>query len=94
MSDEKALALELADELEYAAGDYTAWEKRLGYKAVTELRRLYAVNAELLEALKHADQFITNGIELGFIRMPDADTPDTAHKTPAIVRAAIARAVR
>jgi hypothetical protein len=44
----------------------------------------------LLEALKLADQFITNGMELGFIRMPDAATPDLAHETPGIARAAIA----
>jgi hypothetical protein len=47
------------------------------------------VNQALLSALKRADQFITNGIALGYIRMPDADTPDTAHETPGIVRAAI-----
>jgi len=60
--------------------------------AAAELRRLSAVEAQrdaLLEALKTADQFITNGMELGFIRMPDAATPDSAHETPGIVRAAI-----
>gem|GEM_PF-2850645 len=41
------------------------------------------------EALRRADQFITNGIELGFIRMPDEDTPDTAHETPALIRAVL-----
>ena len=46
---------------------------------------------EALEAaLRCADQFITNGIELGYIRMPDADTPDSAHKTPSIIRATLA----
>jgi hypothetical protein len=60
--------------------------------AAAELRRLANVEAQrdaLLEALKTADQFITNGMELGFIRMPDAATPDSAHETPGIVRAAI-----
>jgi hypothetical protein len=47
---------------------------------------------ELIAALSRADQFITNGIELGYIRMPDADTPDSAHHTPGIVRAALERA--
>lgn len=42
-------------------------------------------------ALRRADQFITNGIELGFIRMPDASTPDPAHETPGIIRAALAK---
>lgn len=46
---------------------------------------------KLVEVLKHADQFITNGIELGFIRMPDAETSDPAHETPEIVRAAITK---
>ena len=42
-----------------------------------------------LEALRCTDRFITNGIALGFIRMPDADTPDPAHETPGMVRSAI-----
>ena len=61
-----------------------------GRHAMSE--ELLAVTAQrdaLLEALKTADQFITNGMELGFIRMPDAATPDSAHETPGIVRAAI-----
>jgi len=41
------------------------------------------------DALVRADQFITNGIAFGFIRMPDASTPDPAHETPEIVRAAL-----
>ena len=44
----------------------------------------------LVEALKSADQFISNGIELGYIRMPDPDTTDAAIKTPAKVSAALA----
>lgn len=54
--------------------------------------RLIAAAPDMLEALKKADQFIRNGIELGYIQMPDADTPDTAHDTPPMVRAAIAKA--
>lgn len=46
----------------------------------------------LLEALEKAKQFIENGIELGYIRMPDADTPDSAHKTLPMINAAIAAA--
>ena len=50
-----------------------------------------AAATKLLEeasaALQDAKSFIENGIALGFIRMPDADTPDSAHKTlPHIVR--------
>jgi len=47
---------------------------------------------ELLAALQNAYQFITNGIGLGYIRMPDPDTPDPAHQTPDAIRAAIAKA--
>lgn len=42
-----------------------------------------------LEALEAAQRFIRNGIELGYIRMPDADTPDPAHRTPDLIDAAI-----
>lgn len=45
--------------------------------------------ARAREALERADQFITNGVDLGFIRMPDADTPDPALETPGIIRAAL-----
>lgn len=54
-----------------------------------ELALLRTREAALVEALKRADSFITNGIELGFIRMPDPSTPDPAHETPGIVRAAL-----
>ncbi|MCO8609684.1 hypothetical protein KGP95_13315 [Burkholderia multivorans] len=40
-----------------------------------------------LTAAKH---FIANGIELGFIRMPDADCPDPAHNTPKLIDEALA----
>ena len=46
----------------------------------------------LVKALESADQFITNGIALGYIRMPDADTPDPAKLTPGIIRQALAAA--
>ena len=41
--------------------------------------------ARLREVLERAGSFIHNGIELGFIRMPDCDCPDPAHETPEIV---------
>lgn len=40
-------------------------------------------------ALVRADMFITNGIDVGAIRMPDEGLPDAAHETPGIIRAAI-----
>jgi hypothetical protein len=58
-------------------------ERNLMTAAAAEIERLR-------EALVQADQFITNGIEFGFIRMPNADTPDPAHETPGIIRAALA----
>jgi hypothetical protein len=45
---------------------------------------------QALDALKAAKQFIENGVEFGYIRMPDADTPDTAHDTLPKINAAIA----
>ena len=41
-------------------------------------------------AQRKAEQFIVNGCELGFIRMPDADTPDSAHDTLPASGAALA----
>ncbi len=54
--------------------------------------RLIAAAPELLEALEHARLFIRNGVEIGYIRMPDADTPDPAHETLPRVEAALAKA--
>lgn len=44
----------------------------------------------LREALEAAWGFIKNGVALGFIRMPDPDTPDTAHNTLPMIEAALA----
>ena len=43
-----------------------------------------------LAALRAARHFIVNGVEQGFIRMPDADTPDSAHDTLPMIEWAIA----
>lgn len=51
--------------------------------------RMFAAAPTMLEALKAAEQFIRNGIELGFIRVPDADTADPAHETLPTICAAI-----
>lgn len=48
-----------------------------------------AVRTQVLAALESAQRFIRNGIEFGYIRMPDADTPDPAHRTPSLIDAAI-----
>ncbi|NLY16612.1 MAG: hypothetical protein GXZ05_09590 [Gammaproteobacteria bacterium] len=44
----------------------------------------------LVEALEAAHQFITNGVALGCIQMPDADTPDPAHGTLPSIEAPLA----
>lgn len=44
-------------------------------------RELTQENARLREALLAARQFIRNGIEFGYITMPDPETPDPAHDT-------------
>lgn len=49
-------------------------------------------NKEQVEVLKDADQFITNGIELGYIRMPDEETGDSASETPKKIEQALKRA--
>lgn len=54
--------------------------------------RLIAAAPEMLEALKRAKQFIQNGVELGFIHMPDRDAQDPAHGTLPMVVAAISKA--
>ena len=47
-------------------------------------------DAGLVEALEHARLFIVNGIDLGFIQMPEAGTPDPAHETLPMIDAALA----
>ena len=44
---------------------------------------------ELEATLREAYQFISNGIEFGYICMPDADVPDPAHHTLRNIRAAL-----
>lgn len=43
---------------------------------------------EIKKALAAAEQFIVNGVELGYIRMPDPQTPDSAHDTLPMIRQA------
>lgn len=44
---------------------------------------------QIREALDAARTFIRNGAALGFIRMPDADTPDSAHNTLPMIESAL-----
>lgn len=43
-----------------------------------------------VKALEASDLFIRNGIELGYITMPQSDTPDSAHETSSLVANALA----
>lgn len=54
--------------------------------------RMMQAAPDLFKALQAARLFISNGIELGYITMPDADTPDPAHATLPMIDAAIAKA--
>lgn len=75
-------ALEIqGGELALATDEYAKMQAR-AESAEQENKRLRA-------ALERADQFITNGIDLGFIRMPDRGSDDPALETPDIVRAAL-----
>ena len=62
------------------------------FRKIKVMLQKWAAAEEMYEALKRAEQFITNGIELGYIRMPDKDCPDPAHETPDIIKAALAKA--
>lgn len=64
-----------------------------GHKLEAEKAAQMALAApDMLEALNSAKQFIENGIELGYIKMPDADCPDSAHSTLPKILAAIKKA--
>jgi len=66
--------------------------KRPGDYPLTENANLIAAAPEMLEALEKAKQFIQNGIQYGYINMPDKDCGDSALETPAKIEAAIQKA--
>jgi hypothetical protein len=51
-----------------------------------------ALSDEVRAALEAARRFIRNGVEFGYIRMPDADCPDPAHNTLPLIERALSRA--
>jgi hypothetical protein len=53
---------------------------------------LFRASPDLLEACESAIRFIQNGIELGYILMPEPDADDPAHDTLPKLVAAVARA--
>lgn len=58
---------------------------------ILALARLIAAAPEMAKALKAARQFIMNGIEFGYIRMPQPETPDSAHDTLPMIDAVLAK---
>lgn len=54
--------------------------------------QLIAAATELYAACVAAEEFITNGVEFGYIRMPDPDTTDSALQTLPLIEAALASA--
>ena len=46
----------------------------------------------MIEALLDAREFIENGIEFGYIRMPDKEINDPASKTPDVINKALEKA--
>ena len=53
--------------------------------------RMFREGPAMVQALRDAKQFIENGVEFGYIRMPDAETPDSAHNTLPAICAILAR---
>ena len=53
---------------------------------------IFAASDDLLRACKRALQFINNGVEFGYILMPDAGTGDPALECPDLLRDVIAKA--
>ncbi|TGE35901.1 hypothetical protein E4K67_22555 [Desulfosporosinus fructosivorans] len=53
---------------------------------------LISAAPDMYEALQRALTFITNGIENGYIQMPDLDSGDSALETPNIIKQALTKA--
>lgn len=76
---------ELREERDDLRAERDEWKQRCQYNADTahdvarERDTLRAQLAELGALLRLARQFVVNGVDLGYIQMPDADTPDPAH---------------
>lgn len=83
-----------ANRVLFCWSDRTKWKGGLvvGESIKEADAKLIAASPDMAEALKAARQFIRNGIEFGYIRMPDADTPDSAHGTLPLIDAALAKA--
>lgn len=71
--------------------EYTSDPATLEFENIADMH-LVAAAPELYEACEHAREFIENGVALGYIRMPDPDCPDKAHKALPTILAALAKA--
>ena len=56
-------------------------ECRIMRELVEQLEQCQKERDEAVELLKDATEFIANGVEFGYITMPDKETPDSAHDT-------------
>lgn len=65
-------------ELERLRGVVNEWETKWQQEAA-QVGLLRAQLAKAHGLLRLARQFVVNGVDLGYIQMPDADTPDPAH---------------
>lgn len=93
-AETSAVAKVLAGEPPYQASLAKRVEVLIRHKEMAEAENAkLCAEAKLKDGALHlAEQFITNGLELGFIRMPDPGTPDPAHDTPGIIRSALRKA--
>lgn len=74
-----------------AAGKICFGDMRAARSFFFKTKGTTAVSDDVVRALKAARQFIVNGIECGYIRMPDPATPDSAHDTLPMIEAALSR---
>ena len=73
-----------------AKGLPDVWEIRKFYAAPIAQAAPQPEQSGLVEALEHARTFIRNGVDLGFVTMPDPETPDPAHDTLPMIERALA----
>lgn len=87
----------LVDEIEQSRAEcaalnlYKSLCDEYGLSIYVTMESLQSECERLRTAAKHAVQFISNGVELGYIKMPDQDTPDPAHNTLLMLKVAIAQ---
>ncbi len=87
MSGQDELEAYNAAAQEYANGQEQDYERQQA--GALEAAEAAIVQERMREALEDAKRFIVNGVELGYIRMPDPDLPDSAHQTLPKILAAL-----